>query len=116
MSVTLRTLTRRQRARIYVAALSERTSDFALDAALACAAQVGLGAQLERLAVAGDAVRYSLACHGLVDSDCALVAITHLNRGVIPRPGVIIRQARRDARRMKRATLAPLADRLAGAM
>ena len=109
--ITLRDLPRRQRARIYAVALGETSADFALAEALAASAKTGLGAA-DRHRLAGDAVRYALACHGLHDTTAARIAVTALARGVIPRPLAVLRQARREQRRIERATRPHLALRL----
>lgn len=113
MIFSLRDLSRRQRARVYVAALTEPTADFALDAALEAAARTGLQTAAGRMSLASDAVHYAIACHGLVDPEAARVAVSYLNRGFIVRPVVIIREARRNVRRCTKATRAPLSERLA---
>lgn len=113
MIFSLRDLSRRQRARVYVAALTEPTADFALDAALEAAARTGLQTAAARMSLASDAVHYAIACHGLVDPEAARVAVSYLNRGFIVRPVVIIREARRNVRRCTKATRAPLSERLA---
>ncbi|MGQ3044145.1 MAG: hypothetical protein ACT6R7_16505 [Brevundimonas aurantiaca] len=110
-AVTLRDVTRRQRARVYVAALVEPCSELALDAAVTAARQLGLG-RADALRLGEDAVRYGLACHGLVDTTAAQIATTYLNKGVITRPGAIIREARRAERRVEKATSHTLARRL----
>ena len=81
--ITLRDLPRRQRARIYAVALGETSADFALAEALAASAKTGLGAA-DRRRLAGDAVRYALACHGLHDTTAARIAVTALARGGDP--------------------------------
>lgn len=111
MIFSLRDLSRRQRARVYIAALTEPTADFALDAALEAAARTGLQSAAARMSLASDAVHYAIACHGLVDPEAARVAVSHLNRGFIVRPVVVIREARRNVRRCTKATQASLSER-----
>jgi hypothetical protein len=89
----------------------EPCPDLALDAAAAAARQLGLN-RSDALRLGEDAVRYGLACHGLVDTTAATVAIGYLNKGIITRPGVIIREARRADRRIEKATSQTLARRL----
>lgn len=110
MFARLSDVTRQQRARIYVAALEQPTGTLALDAAVALARRIVPARHVAQLAA--DALRYSVACHGLHDGACAQIAITSLTRGIIPKPMSVIRAARRAARRERRNTSASLAMRL----
>jgi predicted PP-loop superfamily ATPase len=111
LPLTLRELPRARRARVYMAALCEEDPTFALEEALLAAGKTGLGAA-DRQRLAADAVRYAVACHGLRDTTAARIACRSLCQGVIPSPVAVIRQARREDRRIDRQTQASLARRL----
>lgn len=118
MILYLREITRKQRARVYSCALAESFSTFAFEEAQLAARRLGLGvADANRLA--GDAVRYAIACHGLFDASCCRVANLRLAQGVIPSPRSVIRDARRVDRRTSarvgKSTSSSLAARLAQA-
>jgi hypothetical protein len=112
----LRDITRRQRARVYSAALSESLADFAFEAAMGEARRLGLG-RSDSHSLAEDAVRYAIASHGLLDPLCCQIANRALFRGFIPRPHSIIVQARREKRRLakraRRMSEETFAERLA---
>jgi len=116
MVLSLRDITRRQRARVYSAALSESLADFAFEAALGEARRLKLGrSDAQRLAE--DGVRYAIASHGLLDPLCCQIANRALFQGFIPRPHSIIVQARREQRRIakraRRMSAETVAERLA---
>ena len=116
MIFSLRDITRRQRARVYSAALSESLADFAFEAALGEARRLGL-ARTDAQRLAEDAVRYAIASHGLLDPLCCQVANRSLFQGFIPRPHSVVVQARREQRRLnakaRRSSAQTVAERLA---
>ncbi len=95
------TVTRRQRARVYAAALAVGDPRTALENASLSVERLRLPARAATRLV-HDALRYAVACHGLRDRIAARLALGYLVDGVIPRPGVIVQQARRTERRLAR--------------
>jgi hypothetical protein len=116
MIFSLRDITRKQRARVYSAALSETLAGFAFEAALVEARRLGLG-RTDANRLAEDAERYAIASHGLLDPLCCQIANRSLFRGSIPRPHFVVVQARREQRRLdakaRRISTQTVAERLA---
>ncbi len=95
-------ISRRQRARVYAAALIVPNSDRALEGATLSAQRLRLPPR-DTARLAHDALRYAVACHGLRDRLAARIALGFLVDGIIPRPSAIIQQARRTERRLERS-------------